>query len=87
MKQLERSSTPVPQEVARLWSCTTFDNHFKLILLKNEREETWRNISDISESRRVDTSTIPFIALKMAIEIVDFPIKNGDFPLLCLHVQ
>ena len=21
--------------------------------------------------------------LKMAIEIVDFPIKNGDFPLLC----
>ena len=20
---------------------------------------------------------------KMAIEIVDFPIKNGDFPLLC----
>ena len=25
--------------------------------------------------------------LKMAIEIVDFPIKNGDFPLLCLWVN
>ena len=23
------------------------------------------------------------LLLKMAIEIVDFPIKNGDFPLLC----
>ena len=23
------------------------------------------------------------LQLKMAIEIVDFPIKNGDFPLLC----
>lgn len=46
VKQLERSSTPVPQEVARLWSCT-FDNHFKLILIKNEDvEETWRNISE-----------------------------------------
>ena len=22
-------------------------------------------------------------AMEMAIEIVDFPIKNGDFPLLC----
>ena len=23
------------------------------------------------------------IAIEMAIEIVDLPIKNGDFPLLC----
>ena len=24
--------------------------------------------------------------LKMAIEIVDLPIKNSDFPLLCKHL-